>query len=392
MQNADQSLGLPFDYGRLEKIAALTTENPYENKSSIASIKDKILSSIRWRLDYKLSVVPPHENWYLAASLWPLLIETEDKAMQIGILKEVLNKQLDYTGAWKYPLNTAFKFLMCTHVVRLWELTREERYLNAAKNALREVKNMKRAANGAFLYLPTRDELLVDTLGMICPFLGACAKFLDIDEAAVLLQEQLELYWNNNMDSDTGLPFHGYYAGGPNKLGNLGWGRGVGWYMLAMVAAQSCMKPGTDFAQKMSAWNHQILQTLINTQRPDGHWSEFVLIKSRPDSSATSMILLALTSEHQANPDGPHIPFNQLEKSVHSARLALLESTRRNGLIQHATGEAPALGSYSHAHGNYPWAQGFGTAALNQTSRWLKKNQSNAGNFSEISAQPLKIR
>ncbi|MBU4422567.1 MULTISPECIES: glycoside hydrolase family 88 protein [unclassified Acidovorax] len=361
-------------YGRLQKIANLANSNPYENKSILSSTKERILNSLGWRLSYRLSVVSPYENWYLAASLWPLLIESKERPLQAEILKKAIDKQLDHSGAWKYPLNTAFKFLMCTHVVRLWELTGEERYLKAATDAFSQLKKMKRASNGAFLYLPTRDEVLVDTLGMICPFLGACAKSLNIIEAGDLLREQLELYWKNNMDAETGLPFHGYYAGGPNKLGNLGWGRGVGWYMLAMAAAQSCMKPDTYFAEKISDWHLRILQTLITNQRTDGHWSEFILIKSRADSSATSMIILSLTTERQEKKVGIDKTSNSLEKSIQAARLAILRSTERNGLIQHATGEAPALGSYSHAHGNYPWAQGFGTAALAQSSQWLSSH------------------
>ncbi|ART49640.1 hypothetical protein CBP33_17210 [Acidovorax carolinensis] len=361
-------------YGRLQKIANLATSNPYENKSILSSTKERIMNSIRWRLSYRLSVVPPHENWYLAASLWPLLIESKERPIQAEILKSAIDKQLDHSGAWKYSLNTAFKFLMCTHVVRLWELTGKERYLRAATDALTQLKKMKRASNGAFLYLPTRDEVLVDTLGMICPFLGACTKSLGINEAGDLLREQLELYWKNNMDAETGLPFHGYYAGGPTKLGNLGWGRGVGWYMLAMASAQSCIKPDTDFAEKISDWNLRILQTLLRNQRDDGHWSEFILIKSRADSSATSMIVLSLTPESQDKKTGIDEISNSLKQSIQSARLAIIKSTGRDGLIQHATGEAPALGSYSHAHGNYPWAQGFGTAALAQSSQWLMRN------------------
>ncbi|WP_348683060.1 glycoside hydrolase family 88 protein [Acidovorax soli] len=375
-QNKNQSDDSQITHERLRKIADSAADNPYDKKATITSIKETILDSIKWRLTYILSIVPPHENWYLAASLWPLLIDTTEKAEQLEILKKAIDKQLDSTGAWKYPLNTAFKFLMCTHVVRLWELTGDERYLNATTNALNQVKKMKRAPNGAFLYLPTRDEILVDTLGMICPFLGACAKSLGIDEAGEILREQLQIYWGNNMDSETGLPFHGYYAGGPKKLGNLGWGRGVGWYMLAMAAAQKCMRPDTDFANQMSDWKRRILQTLIKIQRTDGHWSEFTLIKSRPDSSATGMILLALTSENKSTEDLDQIQLKSLKNSIQSARLALLKSIGKNGLIQHATGEAPALGSYSHAHGNYPWAQGFGTAALAQSNRWLQQNSS----------------
>ena len=361
-------------YTRLRKIANSASSNPYENKSKLFEIRERIIESIRWRLNYRLSFVRPYENWYLAASLWPLLIDSENKSLQSEILKNAIDKQLDSSGAWKYPLNTAYKFLMCTHTVRLWKLTGDERYFNAATDALKHLNKMKRASNGAFLYLPTRDELLVDTLGMIGPFLGACAKTLGSKEAGSLLMEQLELYWENNMDSETGLPYHGYYADGPNKLGNLGWGRGVGWYMLALSASQHCSDIDAGFAHQAYKWRLSILQTLIKYQRNDGHWNECILIKSRADSSATGMIILALTSEHQNLLKTPNINNELLKHSIKSGRQAILKSTGKSGLIRHSTGEAPSLGSYAHAYGNYPWAQGFGTAAIIQSEQWFESN------------------
>jgi unsaturated rhamnogalacturonyl hydrolase len=77
--------------------------------------------------------------------------------------------------------------------------------------------------------------MLVDTLGMLCPFLAAYGRDFKDARATELAKAQLQEFIDRNLDPSSYLPFHGYFAGGPYRLGAHAWGRGVGWYMLGLA-------------------------------------------------------------------------------------------------------------------------------------------------------------
>lgn len=66
--------------------------------------------------------------------------------------------------------------------------------------------------------------LLVDSLGMLCPFLAGYGRDFQDRDAVALARTQLLRFVELNLDSDSRLPFHGYFAGG----GLIGSGRTVG--------------------------------------------------------------------------------------------------------------------------------------------------------------------
>jgi Glycosyl Hydrolase Family 88 len=122
--------------------------------------------------------------------------------------------------------------------------------------------------------------ILVDTLGMICPFLTRYGHDFAEPAAAKLALRQLSAFYGVNLDPDSGLPFHGYICGGPFRLGLHGWGRGVGWYLMGLV--DTLIEAADKQDQALYASLQKVVLSLSRWQRSDGHGSWLVLMPDQP--------------------------------------------------------------------------------------------------------------
>lgn len=274
-------------------------------------------------------------------------------------LRSLFDRTLNRDGEWVTPVRTVAHCMKGYSLAYLLELTGDRRYEQGLRSLGAFLLSVHpRASDNCLPYVPQSNELLVDTLGMICPLLARLAERMNIPDARVLALRQLETFVLENVDTDTCLPYHGYYAGGPRHLGLHGWGRGTGWYLLGLADTLLEIERGGESWERLRDAFQRAVGSLRRYQRPDGHWHWAILHERTDyDSSATALIGYAILRGMRGG---------LLEESnrpiIESAIRALMQSTRPDGLVDHSSAECRGLGRYPMGYGPRPWLQGSATA------------------------------
>lgn len=240
----------------------------------------------------------------------------------------------------------------------LFEIT-DERWI---KESLQKMSNYieiyPRTSTGGLPYRADNPEVtLVDYLGMICPFLSRYSRIFNSEEASNLSKALLNDFLLNGMDDKTGLPYHGFRSGTNEKLGIIGWGRGVGWLLIGMVDTLAFLERSSkDFCSLLNRFR-LLLNSTIKYQDENGYFKWVLNANySHKDTSATAMIGYSIKRAMDLdllNTEYAHYA----EKSLH----ALFRSTK-NGLVFDSSAECQGPGMYPQRYEWNLWGQGFGTA------------------------------
>lgn len=212
-------------------------------------------------------------------------------------------------------------------------------------------------------------HVYVDGLGMVVPFLCRYGTMFQKEEAIRLGVEQIKDFLNNGMDKATGLPYHGYDIKSKEKQGIIGWGRAVGWLMLAIADSIEYIADDQyreELIRKFTNLSNNTLKYL----RDDGYFSwQLSAVEGPKDTSATAMIGYALKKkvschkklqmENNKNVDEE----NNIKESLAKMETAILSSCK-DGKIFHCSGECEGFSQYPQRYGAYPWSLGPGLRFL----------------------------
>lgn len=178
------------------------------------------------------------------------------------------------------------------------------------------------------------DYRYVDTLGMICPFLYS----VGLDELA---ERQLMEYDKALFDNT--FPYHAYDIVSSLPLGAHDWGRGTGWYILALVESGRHEDRILKLAERM-----------LPLQRPDGSFGSFLFDRYSPkDSSATVLAGILFVKAYEFCPN------ERFKDAAVKVQNALMKMTRRDGTIDFAQGDTKGVGMYSSRFQSMPFVQGM---------------------------------
>lgn len=237
--------------------------------------------------------------------------------------------------------------------LRLHELGGDNRYLNYALEMGTAVLAIPRAFNNLIPYTPGRQEILVDTLAFICPFLARLSRMTDRREFAQVALNQLDATWNYGLSSTNGWIYHGFDSRNMRPLGFAGWGRGEGWLLMAVVDTLLELPDGKDRDLWIKRGQDLIIR-LEGCQKKDGHWPWRLDSQEEvSDSSVTSLVAYSLARWQQGHvKDRPSFA-NMLAR----CRSAIDDASDNSGHVLQCSGEATGIGRYSTRFGNYLWAQ-----------------------------------
>lgn len=236
----------------------------------------------------------------------------------------------------------------------LWNVLKTSYYEQAAHNLANVLlESHPRASDGSLVYDQT-GSILVDTLGMVGPFLARYANQFDNPAALELSVTQFRQFIANNIDCETNFPYHGYYANGAHHLGLHAWGRGTGWYMLGIVDTLAEIPAEHPAASILRQAFLAAAASLKQYQLPNGHWNWAVLHRDGPmDSSTTSMVGYSLMRGMQLN-----ILDESFREVIDRAAQGLVNVTCVNGVLDGSSGECCGLGKYPQEYGPKLWLQG----------------------------------
>ena len=191
---------------------------------------------------------------------------------------------------------------------------------------------------GTIHYRPwVKNIRFVDTLGMVLPFLHACGW----DDLAKRQQDEYDKAILNGV-----FPAHAFNLETNLPMGVFDWGRGIGWYILALIETVD-----------MEGHNVRIIQlakALLAHQKSDGGFGCFVFnSQSRMESSATVLIGLLFLSAYEQSKDATFL------NAARKTERALMKATRRNGAVDYCQGDTYGIGYYSQIFSVMPFVQGL---------------------------------
>lgn len=317
----------------------------------------KLIALTGWNLSRKLSRRLGRPSGALA---WPLGLALlsanagrESIAPELPWLERCLAALMDKSGQPGFPVDHLDRGGIAYAALRLFELTGEVRYWTFAETLAQRMLALPRTPEDWLPYAPGRQEILVDTLAFVCPFFARMSRLGASPALRELALLQMEAMWTHGRP-DGGWIFHGFDAVSRSPLGMQGWGRGVGWLLLAIIDTLHELPVGSERALWTTRCGELFAQ-LASIQKADGHWSwDLTDPASTSDSSVTSMVAYALVRWQQLDPMDERPGYAPM---LDAARHAIDAATMPDGCVGQGSGEAGGAGAYSSIFGHYLWTQ-----------------------------------
>ncbi len=298
-------------------------------------------------------------NWPSALLSWSLLAYHRQSGSRIDLeaVQRHVDRFIDGEGRITEPVERPDQCMIGMVLLELNALEPAERYRLAA-DRLAEflVERCARTAHGTLPYLQSQPELaLVDSLGMVCPFMARYGQVHGVPQAGMLAIEQMKPFIEHGCDRATGLPYHAYQPGVNIGLGMLGWARGTGWYLLGLVELLAWLPEDHPERGLLTEALRRCVATLAGCQTPNGCWRWAVLLPHAPlDTSGTAMIAWAV---HRGAGLGC-LDTELAGRMVEGAVTGIKSLTDSGGRVGQALADAYGVGLYPIHFGPAAWAQG----------------------------------
>ena len=271
--------------------------------------------------------------------------------------KETLKSLQSYYNKWikkGMPVKNPDYTINGYSLIYLYEQTKNKTYLQSIETLINFLKTTKKTDIGSIPYrLSNVEEVLVDSLGMVCPFLCRYGNNFNDESCLELAVMQLYNFLKFGMDRDTNLPYHGYNSKSETKLGIVGWGRALGWLLIGLVDSLEYIPVSNKNYKYLCYELEKVVSKVINYQLESGDFTWQITAKEgHIDTSSTSMICYAIRRGVMLGvlPESYKVNANRgLE--------ALIQNTS-DGKVQNCSAECRGISMYPQKYSNYPWAQG----------------------------------
>lgn len=294
---------------------------------------------------------------------WPMA--TLALALEEGYSKTRNHNFLDtLTSFYRFSLKKRKHFYFLDQIMNgyslffLWETNNEPWIEASLKNMYEYVSHYPPTSTGGLPYRTDYPKnVLVDYLGMVCPFLSRYGKTFNCREASRLAEGFLRDYLSHGMDRRTKLPYHGYRSDNFEKLSIIGWGRGVGWLLIGMVNTLAFLDRSSDEFPSLQNDLNELINTIIQFQDEKGYFKWMLsACEGHADTSATSMIGYSIKRAVDLDLiESKYIVY--ADRSLH----AVLQSTD-SGRVFDSLADCDGIGKFPQHYGHNVWGQGFGTA------------------------------
>ncbi len=241
--------------------------------------------------------------------------------------------------------------LFATAILALYEKTGDERYADACRILKEKLDTWPCDTYGElkYSYDLESNDIYVDGTGMMTPFLAKYGRLFGDGEAEARALLQLDNYLKYGVDPARKLVNHGYTTGGAGR-GEMGWGRGTGWLMLAVGGV---MEDCPD--DSVCAACDTLIKNTFRYLSPDNTFSWSLAERDGPaDSSATGMIMWGVMKAREAGHAG-----SVDDGTVKAIAEASLRWSGDDGAVYGCSGPSGGFGSYSENYNeNNGWGQG----------------------------------
>jgi unsaturated rhamnogalacturonyl hydrolase len=196
------------------------------------------------------------------------------------------------------------------------------------------------------------DNRYVDTLGLVCPFLALYGRTYGQPQYEILAYKQIEIFRKYGLLDKTLIPNHAFNSKNKFPLGIYGWGRGVAWYILALIDTYFEIENET-LRQELKIHIGDMAESLVQFQQDDGGFGSIIQLDNTYDSSATSVLGYFYSKCYD-------IFGNKEYLEVSNKCLNKLKSvTRITGEVDWCQGDTKGIGVHSQTFDIMPFAQGM---------------------------------
>ena len=267
-----------------------------------------------------------YNNFYLAYNYVGLsyyALKTKDPIV-IDYLTNKADSWISDNGHLNYCLTRVDQCPIGILYINLFKITNDPKYKSVADFIFDWLKS-KRLEDNLIPYTSNGNHY-VDAVGMYVPFLMEYYYLKNDSLAKIIAEENIRLYQIYATDNESHIPYHGYNIKTKIKLGSCNWGRGIGWYLLAV-----------SYCPQM---NDSILSANIDKL----NYTQFPLSSNCFDSSTALMFEIykqSTTPQRKLNLD------------------FIRTHVRRNGYVSDCSGDTYDYNDYSHSFGNSELCNGL---------------------------------
>ncbi|AZQ58487.1 hypothetical protein EJ994_06575 [Maribacter sp. MJ134] len=241
--------------------------------------------------------------------------------------------------------------------LELYKITGREKYKNIADVIFGELQKMisKKEQYSFVLYRDHQNDLLVDALALVVPFLQAYGEQFQNDYAIDLAKSQMDFFFKYGLEEETGLPFHAIDLKTKEGLGPNNWGRGMGWYMLALKSISNMSSKKMDSLISFKKREVLFLRTM-NSLKDSMYYTQFPGTSIDFDSSSSTMLMYGE---------------NVLRPGTHTKEMIIntfKPFVKDNGVLDQCSAEAFGVNKYSLEFGESELSQGMILLLLSTTS------------------------
>lgn len=288
------------------------------------------------------------QSWQMAGIIWGISSLNSKKSHHyLNIWKK---RYLSEEGKWKNEIKKVDLALLAYSVLRNYD--KDE--IRPAMDYVISIIEHNLCSDGMVSYSQgTNSEIrFVDTLGMICPFLALYGQVYNESKYIELAYSQILKYRKIGMLKDTELPCHAINIKNKLPLGVYGWGRGTGWYMLALIETYKSIDNG-DKKQNL----RNIIQTAANQyynfQKEDGGFLTILQGAGQYDSTATILMLYFYVNCYKIFEDEKYLLV--ADKAIAKIKTV----TMMDGAVDQCQGDTHGIGIFSQDFDIMPFAQGI---------------------------------
>jgi rhamnogalacturonyl hydrolase YesR/O-antigen/teichoic acid export membrane protein len=243
--------------------------------------------------------------------------------------------------------------------IYIHQVTKDAKYKEGVDKLLAYIYEAPTDKKGSIAYRKSRpNDIYVDSMGMIVPFLCRYGKTYKDNKALDLGVGQIVNYIKYGLDSNSYLPYHGYNLEERIKYGIIGWGRGVGWLLIGMVDSLEYISDHMSYPFIVAEFK-RIVNECIKYQLESGYFTwQLTALEGPIDTSATSMILYAIKKGIMLG------VLNKDYTKYSELGILALRKMIHEGKVMSSSGECMGFSMYPQTYGEYPWAQGPTTALI----------------------------
>lgn len=262
-----------------------------------------------WRIDFRKTPKWEYTQGLVLKAIYEVWLDTGDSTY-FNYVKTYYDQFVREDGTiWKYKLtNYNIDRINPGKVLfKLYRDTGDEKYKKAILLLRDQMKFHPRTSKGGFWHKKVYPhQMWLDGLYMASPFLAEFAATFHEPELFDDVAKQLILMEQVARDSETGLLYHGWdesreqrWADPETGLSSHFWGRGMGWYAMALVDVLDFLPENHTNRPDIIAIINRLAEAVAAVQDPDsGLWYQVLDQKDREgnylESSASTMFVYML--------------------------------------------------------------------------------------------------